>query len=89
MISIRILNTNDNQIKNISAKIFEGISELTEFHIANNELDEFKSGTLAGTPHLSVLNIENNQITSFPRTIFSEDHHPTELELWISGTQYS
>ncbi len=44
-----------------------------------------KSGTLDATPHLSVLNVENNRITSFPRTIFSEDHHPTNLELWMSG----
>ncbi|KJE95826.1 hypothetical protein CAOG_006232 [Capsaspora owczarzaki ATCC 30864] len=66
-----ILSLNGNQITNISAHTFTGLTALTFLHLGANQITSIPVGAFTGLTVLRALFLSDNQITSIPADAFT------------------
>nr|XP_039264822.1 vasorin-like [Styela clava] len=59
----------DNEIKSISADMFQGLNNLARIYLQGNQISYIANGAFNNLPNLVELKLRNNKLVSFPRLI--------------------
>ncbi|XP_041067226.1 leucine-rich alpha-2-glycoprotein-like [Carcharodon carcharias] len=68
-------------ITTLKEKDFVGLFQLQELHLSSNKLTNISSGALKDLHQLTVLDLTNNLLNTFPRDLFSTSLNLTTLSL--------
>nr|AGJ51136.1 variable lymphocyte receptor C [Petromyzon marinus] len=74
-----------NQLANIHAKAFQGLTQLTILVLQNNALQSLPAGVFDQLTELGTLWLSNNQLKSLPSGVF--DRLTKLKELWLNSNQ--
>ena len=69
-INLKILNINNNLIKDLSINIFSDLSNLEELSMESLDISSLSVGVFNGLNNLKYLWLQNNKISSLPQSIF-------------------
>nr|AGJ51140.1 variable lymphocyte receptor C [Petromyzon marinus] len=76
-----------NQLANIHAKAFHGLTRLTFLSLDNNKLQSLPAGVFDGLSELDRLSLQLNQLKSLPPRVFDSLTKLTELQLHTNQLQ--
>ncbi len=65
------LNLSNNQLTNLPAGIFTGLTNLQKLYLGGNQLTNLPAGIFTGLTNLQILSLYNNQLTNLPAGIFT------------------
>lgn len=79
--NLKVLNLNDNRIRELPVRVFEKNVNLNELRISNNQLKSLPDGAFKNLRQLKVLSLSNNSIFDFYSMIFRNQTNLMELNL--------
>ena len=71
----------ENDLTELPAGVFSGLSNLEELNLSENELTELPAGVFSGLSNLEELHLRFNELTELPISIFSDLDSLKELDL--------
>ncbi len=79
--SLSFIDLSGNNIKRLSARSFEGLTELDRICLANNLLTTLPIGLFNDLPNLDSIVLSGNRLTILPQTIFNDLNLEESLDL--------